>query len=102
MWSANLTKLRSAYSIVFELTQSLGLVLEHDKSEVFHFFRVNGDTNPLVDLSYAVSLASQTYNIMTRHSLHMLHTPSAALCTCSTTSSDTCSTHPLTQPLHIL
>ena len=52
-WDANLTKLRSAYSVVFELTQSLGLVLEHDKSEVFHFSRKNGDANPPVDLGYA-------------------------------------------------
>ena len=52
-WDANLTKLRSAYSVVFELTQALGLVLEHDKSEVFHFSRKSGDANPLVDLGYA-------------------------------------------------
>ena len=36
-WGTNLTKLRSAYGVVFELTQALGLVLEHNKSEVFHF-----------------------------------------------------------------
>ena len=53
-WSTNLTKLWSAYSVVFELTQSLKLVLEHDKSEVFHFSRKSGDTNPLVDLGYAL------------------------------------------------
>ena len=52
-WDANLTKLRSTYGIVFELTQALGLVLEHDKLEVFHFSRKSGDTNPLVDLGYA-------------------------------------------------
>ena len=52
-WDTNLTKLWSAYSVVFELTQSLGLVLEHDK-EVFHFSRKNGDANPLVDLGYAL------------------------------------------------
>ena len=38
---------------MFELTQALGLVLGHDKSEVFHFSRKNGDNNPPVDLSYA-------------------------------------------------
>ena len=53
MWDDNLTKLRSAYSVMFELTQSLGLVLEHDKLEVFHFSRKNGDVNPPVDLGYA-------------------------------------------------
>ena len=49
-WDANLTKLRSTYSVVFELTQALSLVLEHDKSEVFHFSRKSGDANPPVDL----------------------------------------------------
>ena len=39
--------------LVFKLTQALGLVLEHDKSEVFHFSRKNGDANPPVDLGYA-------------------------------------------------
>ena len=47
-----MTKLWSAYSVVFELIQFLRLVLEHDKSEVFHFSRKSGDANPLVDLSY--------------------------------------------------
>ena len=66
MWGANLAKLRSAYSVVFEPIQSLGLVLEHGKSEVFHFSRVSGDTNPPVDLSYApfsgdLPLCSNTY-----------------------------------------
>jgi hypothetical protein len=31
MWDKNLVKLKSAYKIVFELTQSMGLVLEHNK-----------------------------------------------------------------------
>jgi hypothetical protein len=37
MWGKNLVKLKSAYIIVFELTQSMGLVLEHSKLEGFHF-----------------------------------------------------------------
>jgi hypothetical protein len=37
MWGKNLVKLKSAYKIVFELTQSMGLVLEHNKLEGFHF-----------------------------------------------------------------
>ena len=52
-WDVSLIKLWSAYKVVFKLTQSLGLVLKHDKSEVFHFSRVSGDVNPLVDLGYA-------------------------------------------------
>jgi hypothetical protein len=31
MWDKNLAKLKSAYKIVFELTQSMGLVLKHNK-----------------------------------------------------------------------
>jgi hypothetical protein len=36
-WGKNLVKLKLAYKIVFELTQSMGLVLEHNKLEGFHF-----------------------------------------------------------------
>jgi hypothetical protein len=36
-WGKNLVKLKAAYKIMFELTQSMGLVLEHNKSEGFHF-----------------------------------------------------------------
>ena len=32
---------------------TLGLVLEHEKSEAFHFSRKHEDSNPLVDLGYA-------------------------------------------------
>jgi hypothetical protein len=52
-WDKNLVKLKSAYKIVFELTQSMGLVLEHSKSEGFHFSRKHGDSNPDIDLGYA-------------------------------------------------
>ena len=52
-WGENLTKLKAAYKVVFELTESLGLVLEHDKLEVFHFSRKSGDFNPPVDLGFA-------------------------------------------------
>jgi hypothetical protein len=52
-WDKNLVKLKSAYKIVFELTQSMGLVLEHNKSEGFHFSRKHGDSNPDIDLGYA-------------------------------------------------
>jgi hypothetical protein len=52
-WDKNLVKLKSAYRIVFELTQSMGLVLEHNKSEGFHFSRKHGDSNPDINLGYA-------------------------------------------------
>jgi hypothetical protein len=53
MWGKNLVKLKSAYKIVFELTQSMGLVLKHSKSEGFHFSQKHGDSNPDIDLGYA-------------------------------------------------
>jgi hypothetical protein len=52
-WDKNLVKLKSAYKIVFELTQSMGLVLEHNKLEGFHFSWKHGDSNPDIDLGYA-------------------------------------------------
>jgi hypothetical protein len=52
-WDKNLVKLKLAYKIVFELTQSMGLVLEHNKSEGCHFSQKHGDSNPDIDLGYA-------------------------------------------------
>jgi hypothetical protein len=37
MWGKNLVKLKLAYKIMFELTQSMALVSEHSKLEGFHF-----------------------------------------------------------------
>jgi hypothetical protein len=53
MWGKNLVKLKLAYKIVFELTQSMGLVLEHNKSEGFHLSQKHGESNPDIDLGYA-------------------------------------------------
>jgi hypothetical protein len=53
MWDNNFVKLKLAYKIVFELTQSMGLVLKHSKSEGFHFSQKHGDSNPDIDLGYA-------------------------------------------------
>jgi hypothetical protein len=52
-WGKNLVKLESAHKIMFELTQSMELVLEHNKSEGFHFSQKHGDSNPDIDLGYA-------------------------------------------------
>jgi len=52
-WKKNLLLLKEAYHVVFEITQAMGLVLEHDKSEVYHFSRKSNDHNPAVDLGYA-------------------------------------------------
>jgi hypothetical protein len=50
MWGKNFVKLKLAYKVVFELTQSMGLVLEHNKLEGFHFSQKHGDSNPDIDL----------------------------------------------------
>ena len=83
IWGANLTKLRSAYSVVFELIQSLGLVLEHDKSEVFHFSRKSGDANPPVDLSYApfTGRTLSTDSVPKTSDFCTVHASSQSLCT---------------------
>jgi hypothetical protein len=52
-WDKNLAKLKSAYKIVFELTQSMGMVLEHSKSKGFHFSWKHSDSNPDIDLGCA-------------------------------------------------
>jgi hypothetical protein len=44
-WAKNLVKLKSAYKIICELTQSMGLVLEHNKLEGFHFSWKQSDSN---------------------------------------------------------
>jgi 2',3'-cyclic-nucleotide 2'-phosphodiesterase (5'-nucleotidase family) len=53
MWGKNLVKLKSAYKIVFELNESMGLVLEHSKLEGFHFSQKHRDSNPDIDLGDA-------------------------------------------------
>jgi hypothetical protein len=52
-WDKNLVQLKLAYKVVFELTQSMRLVLEHNKSEGFHFSRKPSDSNPDINLGYA-------------------------------------------------
>jgi hypothetical protein len=37
---------------MFNLLNKFSLVLEHDKSELFHFSRKPGDSNLLLDLGY--------------------------------------------------
>jgi hypothetical protein len=53
MWDKNLVKLKSAYKIIFELTQSMGLVLKHNKLEGFQISWKYNDSNPDIDLGYA-------------------------------------------------
>jgi len=51
IYNKTLPELTSSYSIVSDLMASFGLVMEHDKSENFHFSRVHNDSNPKLDLS---------------------------------------------------
>jgi len=50
-YNKTLPELTSSYSIVSDLIASFGLVMEHDKSEIFHFSRAHNDSNPELDLS---------------------------------------------------
>jgi hypothetical protein len=52
-WDANCRTLKEAYGIIFRLFERFALVLEHDKSELFHFSRKHNDTNPSLDLGFA-------------------------------------------------
>jgi hypothetical protein len=54
-WESNLRVLREAYGIMFDLLTKFGLVLEHDKSELFHFSRKPGDENPSLENTLAAS-----------------------------------------------
>jgi len=45
--------LKQAYAILFVLFAALGLVLKHDKTELFHFDRSHSNHNPPLDLEYA-------------------------------------------------
>jgi len=48
----NLPKLTKAYGIIYRLLTALGLVLEHDKSEVYHFSRSRGESHPPINLGF--------------------------------------------------
>jgi hypothetical protein len=50
----SLPKLKTVYAEVYHLFTALGLVLEHDKSEVFHFTHAQGvANNPPIDIGLA-------------------------------------------------
>ena len=44
-------ELYSSYRVVTDLMVMFGLVMEYDKSEIFHFSRVLNNSNPELDLS---------------------------------------------------
>jgi len=49
-YNKTLLELTSSCSIVLDLIVSFDLVMEHDKSEIFHFSRAHNDSNPKLDL----------------------------------------------------
>jgi len=62
-YNKTLLELISDYRIAIDLLVLFGLVMKHDKSEVFHFSRVHNDSNPELDLSAisAPTLKPKTY-----------------------------------------
>ena len=62
-YNKTLSELYSSYRVVTDLIVTFGLVMEHDKSEIFHFSRAHNDSNPELDLSAigAPTLKSKTY-----------------------------------------
>ena len=63
MYNITLPELYSSYRIVTDLMVCFGLVMEHDKSEIFHFSRVHNNLNLELDLSAidAPTLKPKTY-----------------------------------------
>ena len=51
MYNKTLSELYSSYKVVTDLMVTFGLVIKHDKSEIFHFFRAHNDSNLELDLS---------------------------------------------------
>ena len=63
MYNTTLPELYSSYRVVTDLMVSFGLVMEHDKSEIFHFSRVYNNLNTELDLLAigAPTLKPKTY-----------------------------------------
>jgi hypothetical protein len=54
--SDNLVPLKKVYWVINDILCSFGLILEHDKSEVFHFTRTRKDVPPLLALDDKILL----------------------------------------------
>ena len=63
MYNKMLPELYNSYRVVTDLMVMFGLVMEHDKSEIFHFSKVYNDLNPDLDLSAigALTFKPKTY-----------------------------------------
>jgi hypothetical protein len=59
--STNLVPLKDAYWVINNMLQAFGLVLEHDKSEVFHFTRTRRDIPPSLALGNNILLTPKTH-----------------------------------------
>ena len=51
IYNKTLLELYSSYRVVTDLMVSFGLVMEHDKSKIFHFSRAHNDLNPELDFA---------------------------------------------------
>jgi len=62
-YNKTLLELYSSYRVVTDLMVIFGLVMEHDKSEIFHFSRAYNNSNPELNLSAigAPTLKPKTY-----------------------------------------
>jgi len=62
-YNKTLPELYSSYRVVTNLMVTFGLIIEHDKSEIFHFSRAHNDLNLELDLSAigASTLKPKTY-----------------------------------------
>ena len=52
-YAENQTKHSEAYHFIHEATEAMGLILEHSKSEAFHFSKRRDGENPPIDLGFA-------------------------------------------------
>ena len=50
-YNITLSELYSSYRVVINLMVTFGLVMKHDKSEIFYFSRAHNDLNSELDLS---------------------------------------------------
>jgi hypothetical protein len=72
-WDKNLVKLRSAYKIIFKLTQFMGLVLKHNKLEGFHFSQKHSDSNPDINLGYTPYTGDEHGRAVHHGNVHSTH-----------------------------
>ena len=62
MYNKTLPELYSSYRVVIDLMVMFGLVMEHDKSEIFYCSRAYNDSNPELDL---LAIDASTFKLKT-------------------------------------